>query len=121
MKLKLDENLPLGLKSILEDFGHEVHTVQEEHLSGAADSRIWESAQMESSLFVTQDMDFPDVRKFLPGTHPGILLIRVHTPSWRRLVNRIIEIFPTEDVSDWAGCFVVAAETKIRVIKPPKT
>ena len=33
MKLKLDENLPLRLKAILRDLGHDAHTVQQENLT----------------------------------------------------------------------------------------
>jgi predicted nuclease of predicted toxin-antitoxin system len=120
MKLKLDENLPVRLTSVLSGLGHDVHTVQQENLSGAMDSQIWNSAQDESRLFVTQDMDFSDLRKFMPGTHSGILLVRLHTPSRRRLVQRIGEIFRTEDVSGWLGCFIVATEAKLRVVRPRK-
>jgi predicted nuclease of predicted toxin-antitoxin system len=120
MKLKLDENLPLRLKAILDNLGHDVHTVQQENLTGALDLRIWNSAQKESRLFVTQDMDFSDLRQFMPGTHSGVLLVRLHTPSWKRLVKRIIEIFQTEDVSSWPGCFVVVTESKVRVVRPRK-
>jgi predicted nuclease of predicted toxin-antitoxin system len=120
MKLKLGENLPLRLKTVLRDLGHDVHTVEEEDLMGAKDLQIWNAAQGESRVFVTQDMDFSDLREFMPGTHSGIILIRLHTPSWRRLVRRMTEIFRTEDVSGWTGCFVVATEAKIRVVRPRK-
>ncbi len=118
MKLKLDENLPIRLAVVLETLGHDVHTAPQEGLAGAVDMRIWESAQLESRLFVTQDMDFSDLRKFVPGNHAGLLIVRLHTPSWKRLVKRINEIFEKEDVSGWAGCFVVATEAKVRVVKP---
>jgi predicted nuclease of predicted toxin-antitoxin system len=120
MNLKLDENLPLRLKAILEGLGHDVHSVQQENLTGALDLRIWNSAQNESRLFVTQDMDFSDLRKFMPGTHYGILLVRLHTPSWKRLAKRMTEIFRTENVSSWPGCFVVVTEAKVRVVRPRK-
>jgi hypothetical protein len=32
-------------------------------------------------LFVTLDVDFSDVRRYKPGTHPGILLIRARSRS----------------------------------------
>jgi len=35
------------------------------------------------------------------------------------LLARVEEIFQTEYVGDWAGCFVVASERKIRLLKPP--
>ena len=45
MKIKLDENPPFGLVSNLAALGHDVHTPQQEGLSGAMDSQLWEAAQ----------------------------------------------------------------------------
>lgn len=118
MKLKLDENLPLKLALLLEKSGHDVHTAPQEGLAGAADRQVWESAQRESRFFVTQDMDFSDLREFVPGNHSGLLIVRLHTPSWKRLARRINEIFESEDVNGWTGCFVVATEGKVRVVRP---
>lgn len=117
MKLKLDENLPTTPTSVLGQLGHDVHTAGEENLSGVSDWQIWESARNESRFFITQDMDFSDLRSFLPGTHPGILLLWLHAPSRKRLAKRMNEIFWTEDVNGWTGCFVVATEAKIRAVK----
>ena len=41
-------------------------------------------------------------------------------PSRKNLIDRVGEIFRTETVSDWAGCFVVATEHKLRIVKPPR-
>lgn len=119
MNIKLDENLPLRLAHLLTAFGHNIHTVHEERLAGHADREIWEAAQKESRFMITQDLDFSDSRRFAPGTHHGLLLIRLHSPNRRNLVARILELFQTESPGDWAGCFVVATERKIRVVKPP--
>ena len=118
MKIKLDENLPLRLASLLEELGHDVHTVRDERLTGYADAEIWEAAQKESRFLITQDLDFSDLRKFAPGSHSGILLARLHSPSRRKLIERITELFQKEDVEQWAGRFVVATERKIRVREP---
>ncbi len=118
MKIKLDENLPFRLVTLLKNLGHEAHTVHEERLVGHQDREIWEAAQKESSFLITQDLDFSDLRRFAPGSHHGILLIRLHSPNRRNLVGRINELLQKEDVAEWAGCFVVATERKIRVLKP---
>jgi predicted nuclease of predicted toxin-antitoxin system len=118
MKIKLDENLPFRLVTLLKGLGHEAHTVHEERLVGHQDREIWEAAQKESSFLITQDLDFSDLRRFAPGSHHGILLIRLHSPNRRNLVGRINELFQKENVAEWAGCFVVATERKIRVLKP---
>jgi len=60
MKIKLDENLPFRLSTLLRDFGHDVHAARDEHLTGHLDEDIWEAAQKESRLLVTQDLDFSD-------------------------------------------------------------
>jgi predicted nuclease of predicted toxin-antitoxin system len=118
MNIKLDENLPLRLATRLKDLGHDVQTVHDERLVGHSDIEIWQAAQKESRFLITQDLDFSDSRKFVPGSHRGILLLRLHSPNRRNLVGRVVEILQKESVGEWAGCFVVATERKIRVLKP---
>jgi predicted nuclease of predicted toxin-antitoxin system len=119
MKIKLDENLPFRLASQLKELGHDVHTTYEEGLAGRKDQEIWDVAQRETRFLITQDLDFSDLRQFSPGSHYGILLVRLHSPNRRSLVERIENLFRTEMTSDWGGCFVVATERKVRVLKPP--
>jgi predicted nuclease of predicted toxin-antitoxin system len=118
MKIKLDENLPILLAESLEDLGHDVETALGEGLKGRVDRVIWEAAQVESRFLITQDLDFSDIHKFAPGTHAGILLVRLHAPSRRNLIATVENIFRTENVEQWSGCFVIATERKTRVIKP---
>jgi predicted nuclease of predicted toxin-antitoxin system len=120
MKAKLDENLPLQIAFRLRELGHDVHTTQQENLSGCNDSELWANAQREGRTLITQDLDFSDSRRFTPGTHHGIVLIRLHSPSRLRLVERMQDAFQTEPVDEWAGCFVVVTDHKIRVRRPSK-
>jgi predicted nuclease of predicted toxin-antitoxin system len=118
MKIKLDENLPSQLTSLLIQFGHDVDTVHNERLIGYTDDRIWEEVQKGRRFLITQDLDFSDLRRFAPGSHHGILLMRLRMPSRKALTDRVNELFQKENVGDWIGCFVVATERKIRVLKP---
>lgn len=118
MRIKLDENLPFRLASSLRELGHNVDTVPEEGLSGRLDRAIWEAAQQEERFLITQDMDFSDSRRFAPGQHKGILLLRLHSASRRDLLQRVQELFRNENVAKWSGCFVVATERKLRVLRP---
>lgn len=119
MRIKLDENLPSGLVIPLRRLSHDVHTVNQEGLTGHSDPELWAATQRESRFLITQDLDFADLRGFAPGSHCGILLLRLYSSARKDLIARVEEIFQTEDVSDWAGCFVVATERKIRLLKPP--
>jgi len=68
MKVKLDENLPLQIAVELCARTHDVQTVGEEVLTGRADADIWQAAQREGRILITQDLDFSDTRKFQPGS-----------------------------------------------------
>ena len=118
MRIKLGENLPFPLAALLKELGHGVHTTYEERLAGRPDKEIWNAAQKESRFLITQDLDFSDLRRFAPGSHHGILLVRLRSPNQRNLAAKIGEVFQKENVSEWAGCFVVTTERKTRVLKP---
>jgi predicted nuclease of predicted toxin-antitoxin system len=118
MKIKLDENLPLRVSTLVNNLGHDVHTARGEQLKGHPDREIWDAAQRESRFLITQDLDFSDPRHFAPGTHRSVLLVRLHSPSRTSLTRRIEELFQEEEVNEWVGCFVVATKRKIRVRKP---
>ena len=96
------------------------HTLHAEGLAGKPDDVVWQTAQREARFLITQDLDFSDLRTFAPGTHHGILLVRLRSPSRKQLVARIEDIFRAENVDTWQGCFVVATERKLRVLNPSK-
>ena len=64
---------------------------------------------------ITQDLDFSDLRLFIPGTHGEIILVRLHYPGRLVLMNRIRDLFKMENPESWRGCFVVVTDRKIRV------
>jgi len=118
MKIKLDENLPAAVAEALRNAGHNTDTIPEEGLAGEPDATVWDAAQEAGRFFITQDLDFSDLRRFLPGSHHGLLLVRLAAPGRRHLVERIHALFATEEVESWHGCFVVATDLKVRVRHP---
>ena len=84
MKLKLDENLP--------------DTVPQEGLAGRDDQAVWNAAQEAMRFLITQDLDFSDIRRYAPGTHHGLMIVRLRDPSRRALIRRIKAVFQTEQV-----------------------
>jgi predicted nuclease of predicted toxin-antitoxin system len=118
MKIKLDENMPASLAAALLHLGHDVETIPEEGLAGVPDAVVWSAAQSERRFLVTQDLDFADVRQFAPGSHQGILLVRLRNPDRSALIDRVRTLFDQEPVETWTSCFVVATEHKLRVRRP---
>ncbi len=121
MKIKLDENLPVSMASHLRTLGHDVDTTLDEQLTGRPDTDVWNAAQRELRFLVTQDLDFSDIRTFEPGKHKGILLVRLHAPDRQSLIQRVRSLFETEQVEAWSGCFVVATERKVRIVRAGST
>lgn len=118
MNIKLDENLPDSLVPKLQALGHDVDTVPDENLAGRDDNEVWQAAQAVGRFLITQDLDFSDVRRFTPGTHAGLLLVRLTQPGRKALASRVELLFATERVDEWRGCLVVATEHKVRVRRP---
>jgi len=118
VKIKLDENLPDRLVSILTGLAHDVDTVRGEQLTGRADPDVWSAAQAAERFLITQDLDFSDVRRYTPGTHAGLLLVRLTRPGRNAWFERVSTLFQTEKVEEWIGCLVVATEQKIRIRRP---
>ncbi len=119
MRIKLDENLPTQLVTVLTELGHDVDTVPSEGIAGKDDAVVWQAAKAGRRFLVTQDLDFSDVRKYTPGTHHGLLLVRLPEPGRTALFERVAALFRTEGVNDWGGCMVTATPHKVRVRRPP--
>ena len=118
MKVKLDENIPVRLADELLPLGHDVDTVASEGLTGGPDSDVWSAARREERLLTAQDLDFSDVRQFKPGTHAGLLLVRLREPGANALVSRIQAVVQEEGLDSFARCFVVLTDRKLRIRRP---
>lgn len=118
MNIKLDENLPERLVVALDAMGHDVDTVRAEHLAGCDDAVVWRVAQSAERFLITQDLDFCDVRRYMPGTHAGLLIMRLTQPGRDALLARVSLLFATEPVEQWRGCLVIATGHKVRVKRP---
>ncbi len=118
MKIKLDENIPRSVVPALGQLGHDIDTVEREGLVGHSDAEVWDAAQAGRRFLITQDLDFSDIRKFKPGTHEGLLLLRLRLPGRSALAARLLSVFRSPDTATWPGCFVVATDRKIRVHRP---
>lgn len=88
MRFKLDENLPLQLKHLLTESGHDAVTVLDQRMGGQTDAEVASACRLEDRVLLTQDIDFADIRTYPPGNYPGIVVFRL--PSQSR--NDLLEI-----------------------------
>jgi predicted nuclease of predicted toxin-antitoxin system len=74
--LKVDENLPDQLADLLVQHGYDAVTVADQDWRGMADGDLWQGVQAEGRWLLTADKEFADVRRYPPGSHAGIILLR---------------------------------------------
>ncbi len=119
VKLKLDENLSRHLRQALCDLQHDATTAAEEDLLSQPDTAVAATAKDGGRILLTLDIEFGDLRKYPPGTHPGVVLFRPRSfgPA---TVNRFVEEFVrSTDLRLLIGCVVVVDPTRVRVRWPP--
>lgn len=69
-------------------------------------------------MLLSLDIEFADLRKYPPGSHPGIILFRPASLG-PLSVNRFVEQFVrSTDLSALSACVVVVEPQRIRVRKP---
>lgn len=118
MRFKIDECLPGEIAELLRAKGHTVETVKDEGLTGSPDSLIWEIVQSEELFLITSDLDFSDIRLFAPGTHNGLLLLRLSKEGKSHMLAYFRQLISNFEIADWEGCLVIATDHKVRVKHP---
>jgi predicted nuclease of predicted toxin-antitoxin system len=120
MKLKLDENLSRHLKPVLIGLGHDVLTAADEDLLLSPDTEIARAAQNEQRMLLTLDIEFADLRKYPPGSHPGVILFRPLSLSPLSMNNFIADFIRRTDLEKLAACVAVVDPVHLRVRYPLK-
>lgn len=118
IKVKLDENMGQIQVEFLRQLGYDADRVTDEGLSGAEDGIVWQQVCAEERFFITLDLDFSDVRRFLPGTHPGILLLRSRNRSRQAVLEILTRVVNEQPLASLKGCLVVADEIQTRIRRP---
>ena len=118
MNIKLDENLSRHLKERLLPLGHNASTAGEEGLLGKVDVEVGVAAKSEDRMVFTLDLDFADLRKFPPGSHPGIILFRPRSMGPLAVNEFIVKFVRETELTSLARCLAIVEPHRIRVRRP---
>jgi predicted nuclease of predicted toxin-antitoxin system len=77
VRFKIDENLPVEAAQILKVAGFTADTIQDENLSGSDDETVARRSRSEDQILVTLDLDFANIQAYPPGTHTGVVVLRL--------------------------------------------
>jgi predicted nuclease of predicted toxin-antitoxin system len=118
VRLKLDENLPEEARLAAASLGHEVDTVLEEGLEGTGDPEVLAAAVRDQRFLITLDRGFGDIRRYPPGSHPGIAVIRARHQDVATVAATVRSFLSNEQLGDLTGCIVVVRGHLVRVRRP---
>lgn len=115
MLLKLDENMPTSLVPLLAALGHDVHHVEDEGLRAQMDPVVAAAAKREGRVLLTLDVEFADIRKYPPGSHPGIVLLRSAIPGAPAISQLVLNLLATVSETDLAEVVTIVEQGRIRM------
>jgi predicted nuclease of predicted toxin-antitoxin system len=126
VRVKLDENLPDSVLSLLGGVGHDVDTARAEGRRGAKDPAVLAGATADGRLLLTLDRGLGDIRGYPPGTHAGIVVVRLDHHSPRAIRDAVERISVTVDLADLQGCVAVwrrraSRPSPLTIVTTPRT
>lgn len=112
----IDEDLPRTLAAELTAAGFPASDVRDVNLSGTPDPLIFQYAQQHRLVLVSADVEFGNVMLYPPGTHAGIILMRIPneiaSPALRA---RVVQFVKTVPADRWRGRLFVVEPDRIRI------
>jgi predicted nuclease of predicted toxin-antitoxin system len=118
VKFKLDENLPVSSARALSGCGHDVDTVTAEGLTGAADPDVVAAATTEARVLITLDRGMGDIRTYPPGSHAGIVVLRLTDQSAPAVTDAITDLGNWPELKALAGAVAVLQHGVLRIRHP---
>ncbi len=86
-----------------------------EGLEGAKDSEIADRVFHEGKILATFDLDFSDLRRYPPGSHPGIIILRLRSQDIQSCVTAFRKLFSQISEEDIYQNLVIVEESRVRI------
>jgi len=118
VRVKLDENLHTRLAEVFTAAGHDTDTVADEGLLGAEDASVSAAATAAGRLVITLDRGFGDIRMYPPGTHAGVVVLRLDDHSFPAAKVALEQLVRDVKLDDLGGSVAVYREGDLRVRRP---
>lgn len=117
LRIKVDEDLPTELTGLLRDAGHDAMSVNDQRLTGSSDQTIWDIIQAENRLLITADKGFVHAQLHAPGTHAGVVLLRLPQESRGAYLALTKKLLGEFDLQIASSAIVVATPHTIRIYR----
>jgi predicted nuclease of predicted toxin-antitoxin system len=118
-RLKVDENLPAGIADLLNQRGHDAVTVVAQGWRGLADNELWLRIQAEGRWLITADKEFADLRRYPPGSHCGVVLLRSAQEGLDEYLRLARNALAGAKLDQLAGAVIVVTPQGLRIRPAP--
>jgi predicted nuclease of predicted toxin-antitoxin system len=115
LRLKTDENMPRRAVTFLRTAGHDVPTAVEEGLAGRPDAEVLARCRSEGRVLITLDLDFADIRRYLPADHAGVILLRPRTDGAEAIAQLLARIQSLIEAEPTTGRLWIVDERRVRI------
>ncbi|MFO0790354.1 MAG: DUF5615 family PIN-like protein [Pirellulales bacterium] len=115
--IKIDEDLPAEIALRLRAAGHNCTTVYEQGHCGLPDEQLWPIVQSEGRLLITGDKGFGNARAFPPGSHAGVILLRLPRESRAGYIRLVEFLLANMRLENALRSIVVVSPDAIRMLK----
>jgi predicted nuclease of predicted toxin-antitoxin system len=114
-RLKVDENLPPEVATLLRDAGHDATTVTEQGLGGQPDREVARRCREELRAIVTLDVDFSNIRAYPPGEYSGLIVLRLDSQTKTNVLATIASVIPLLDHEPLDRHLWIVEEDEVRM------
>ena len=103
----------------LRNGGWDITTVQEIGLQGAKDPQVLNTAQEMGAVLITRDMDFGDIRRFLPSDYQGVIVLKMTYRGSEEVHAVLRKMLQEVREDEFVGTLFVVDRNKWRKRKSP--
>jgi len=115
VKFKIDENLPAESSELLRSIGHDALTIIDQKLVGKSDETILKICDAEERVLLTLDLDFSDIRSYPPGSHFGIIVLRLYRQDKSHVLAVLERITPLFEQEELRHQLWIVDEDRVRI------
>jgi hypothetical protein len=76
---------------------------------------VADAVRAEGRILVTLDRGFADLRAYPPGSHPGIVVLRLHLQGLTSVTAALQLLAGYEGLAEIGGCTVIVGDASVRV------
>lgn len=115
----VDEDMPRSTARALSEAGYIASDVRDVGLRGQGDADVFADAQVHSLVLITADKGFSNVLAYAPGTHAGLVIVRVPNELPALQVNQeLLRALSDLQGETLKGLLVIVEVGRTRIRRP---